>query len=186
MVVGLELGSRRHTATVVTDARSDGAWRSLRAHMFSDRLDRWIAAGHRADGDGLVATRARQLVSPRERERLACALDAVKVAARTRRSTLTSSVPLDLEAARIASPALTELSRALRVRRRVDARGVAMTQMLLTDPASPLYRPAHPTAALEDVHEALVALGPGERSAASGAQLPRAELNHHEARVEDQ
>lgn len=149
----------------MADMPSDSAWRSLRARTLSDRLDRWIAAGRPTDGNALVATRARQLVSARERERLACALDAVKVAARTRRPTLTSSVPLNLEAARIASPALTELSRALRVRRSVDARGVAMTQMLLTDPASPLYRPDHPTAALEDAREALLALGPGEERA---------------------
>jgi hypothetical protein len=134
----------------------------LRARLLSDRLDRWIAAGRAPDGNALVATRARQLVSLRERERLACALDGVKVAARTRRPTLASSAPLNLEAARLASPALVELSRALRVRHRVDPRGVALTQLLLSDPASPLYRPDHPTAAYEEFREALVALGPDD------------------------
>ena len=77
----------------------------------------------------------------------------------------------------MAKPALVELSRALRVRRRVDARGVAMTQLLLTDPASPLYRPDHPSAAYEGMREALLALGPDESSAGSRRDTSYAEAS---------
>ena len=180
------LGFRGTHAPRVTSAPCDRRWRNLRARVLSDQLDRWIAEGRPPDEDPLVATRARQLVSPRERERLACALDRVKVAARTRSPMLTSRAPLNLEAARLASPALVELSRALRVRRSVDARGVATTQLLLTDPASPLYRPDHPTAAYEMVCEALVGLGPDEHRPRGGARLPlrRAELKRDEGHVE--
>ena len=77
----------------------------------------------------------------------------------------------------MASPTLVQLSRALRVRRHVDARGVAMTQLLLTDPAGPLYLPDHPAAVSEAVREALAALGPDEPRAGSTRDSTHAEAS---------
>ena len=164
-----DCGSASTAAGAQPDKRNDSVWQTLRARVLSNRLDQYIATGGSPHDHALTATRARQLVSPRERERLACALDAVKVAARTRHATLTSTVPLNLEAARLAIPALVQLSRALRVRGDVDARGVAMTQLLLTDPTSPLYRPGYPAAASEALREALAALGPDDSARRAGS-----------------
>ncbi len=77
----------------------------------------------------------------------------------------------------MASPELVQLSRALRVRRHVDAKGVAMTELLLTDPAGPLYRPDHAAAVSEAVREALAALGPDEPRAGSAHDLTHVEAS---------
>ncbi len=64
------------------------------------------------------------------------------------------------KAVEIARPALEQLAGALRSRESVQPRGVALTQLFLTDGASPLYRPASPDSLNEAAREALLALGP--------------------------
>jgi hypothetical protein len=82
---------------------------------------------------------------------------------------LSAAVAVDEHAVEVARPALRQLASALRSRADVDPRGVAITQMLLTEPSSALYRPAYREELYELARAALFALG--SREAASTAPL---------------
>jgi hypothetical protein len=62
---------------------------------------------------------------------------------------------------RIARPALEQLAAALRSRDSVQPQGVALAQLLLTEPSSALYQPADPDELYRAAREALLALGTG-------------------------
>jgi len=72
---------------------------------------------------------------------------------------ISAAVPVDRGAVELARPAMQQLARALRSRRAVEPRGVALTQVLLTEPFSALYRPAYREELYELAREALFALG---------------------------
>jgi hypothetical protein len=74
---------------------------------------------------------------------------------------------------------LAQLARALRERDAVEAQGVALAKLLLTEPSSPLYRPQHSASVYEAAREALLAL-----TADSRAPLARDDLRRHESRVQ--
>jgi hypothetical protein len=71
--------------------------------------------------------------------------------------------------ARLAAPrlALRQLAWALRSRADVEPCGVAITRILLTEPSSPLSRPAYRDELYERARAALFALGSCEASSAT-------------------
>ena len=78
------------------------------------------------------------------------------------RAVLSAAVAVDEHAVAVARPALRQLASALASRADVEPRGVAITQILLTAPSSPLYRPAYPEELYELARGALFALGSRE------------------------
>lgn len=136
---------------------SRGVLLRIRARLLSPRLDAALAHDEEQPDDALLAARSRQLVACRERERLACSVQRLH-ADRSRRAGFSTAIPVDATALRIATPALAQLAQALRHRATVAPRGVALTRLLLTDPASPLYRPQRDAAVYEAAREALLAL----------------------------
>jgi hypothetical protein len=87
------------------------------------------------------------------------------------RAVLTATVAVDGPAVEVARPALQQLASALRSRSDVGPRGVAITQILLTEPSSALYHPAYREELYELARAALFALE--SREAASTAQARR-------------
>ena len=84
---------------------------------------------------------------------------------------LSAAVAVDEHAVEVARPALQQLASALRSRADVEPRGVAITDILLTEPSSALYRPAYREELYELARAALFALG--SREAASTPRLRR-------------
>jgi hypothetical protein len=84
---------------------------------------------------------------------------------------LSAAVAVDEHAVDVARSALQQLASALRSRSVVEPRGVAITQILLTEPSSPLYRPPYPEELYELARAALFALG--SREAASAGRCGR-------------
>ena len=123
------------------------------------RLDTRIAAGENPRGDAGLSYRARRLVSMRMRRRIADSLELICQRS-PERGRLSAAAPVDQRAVEIARPALLQLARALRSRVGVAPRGVALAQILVTDPYSALYRPAYRDELYEVARETLFALGP--------------------------
>lgn len=128
-----------------------------RAWLAAPRLDADLAWGHGPDGDALVGLRAAQLVSPRTRKRLAATLEHVCTDG-DRRESVSSAIPVHSTAVDVARPALEQLASALRSEGPVRARGVALTELLLTEPTSALYAPRRPESLDGAARQALVAL----------------------------
>jgi hypothetical protein len=154
------LAATRPLAYRALAARLGGLIRRARVRLGQPSLDARIAKGESPSGDLLLALRAAQLVAPRLRTRLAAALDRQYERASTRNwPAFSAAVRVDAEAVGVARPALTQLAIALRSRESVVPRGVALARLLLTEPASPLYRPRSRDALYESAREALLALG---------------------------
>jgi hypothetical protein len=116
-----------------------------------------LAAGEDPFSSPALALRATQLASRRLRRRLAGGLEHA-LSAEHAPGALTAAIPVDPEAVEIARPVLEELVEVLRAPERVGVRGVALTQLLLTEPGSPLYASAYPEELYEQAREALSAL----------------------------
>jgi hypothetical protein len=127
------------------------------ARVASRRLDARLAAGEDPLGDLVLACRSRRLVSGRSRRRLAHGLERAW-SMPPGHDVLTAAVAVDERAVEVARPALQQLASALRSRAEVEPRGVAITQILLTEPASALYRPAYREELYELARAALLAL----------------------------
>jgi hypothetical protein len=112
------------------------AW--LRRRRLDDRL------AHGADplSDGELELRAHRICSEAGRKRLAHALERVERAARQSVPLTRRPVPLRRAAIRDCADDLEALIRRLRDGELVDPRGMALTDQLLTDGASPLYHDA--------------------------------------------
>jgi hypothetical protein len=127
-----------------TAARSIGGPRGLllwaRTRLRRPWLDGQIARGATRVGDPPLALRQAQLVSSRERTRLASRLERVLVDA-SPVGTLGGVVRIDAGAVEVARPVLTEVVLSLRSSEAVTARGVVLGWRLLTDPSSPVYAP---------------------------------------------
>jgi hypothetical protein len=80
---------------------------------------------------------------------------------------LSAAVAVDEHAVEVARPALQQLASALRSRADVEPRGVAIAQILLTEPCSALYRPVYREELYELARAALLALGSSEAGAAA-------------------
>jgi hypothetical protein len=144
--------------------------RSVLARLAARRLDARLAAGEDPLSDVVLACRSRRLVSGRSRRRLACGLERTW-SMPPGHAVLSAAVAVDERAVEVARPALQQLASALRSRVDVEPRGVAITQILLTEPSSALYHPAHREELYELARAALLSLGP--REAASTAPLRR-------------
>jgi len=143
---------------------------SVLARLAAPQLDARLAAGEDPLNDLVLACRSRRLVSGRSRRRLACGLERAWSTPRGH-EVLSAAVAVDERAVEVARPALQQLASALRSRADVEPRGVAITQILLTEPCSALYRPAYREELYELARAALFALGSGE--AASTEPLRR-------------
>ena len=127
------------------------------ARLRAAGLDARLAAGEYPFASPWLAVRATQLVSRHSRGVLASGLR--HAAARDRSDGgLSSSVDVDHYAVSLARPALAQLAHALGQRQRPGVRGVAMTQVLLTAPDSPLYGARYPEELYEWAREALLSL----------------------------
>jgi hypothetical protein len=144
--------------------------RSVLARLAAPRLDARLAAGEDPLSDVVLACRARRLVSGRSRRRLACGLERTW-SMPPGHAALSAAVAVDAHAVEVARPALQQLASALRSRADVEPRGVAIAQILLTEPSSALYRPAYREELYELARAALFALG--SREAAGTAPLRR-------------
>jgi hypothetical protein len=123
--------------------RVSGLIESWRALVFRRKLDRKIANGVDPSSAPELTRRARQLVSPGCRRRMAAGLQrAMREAERPWRPRLTAQVPIQRGAILDAQAQLLGLARLLTGEEQVSARGVARVEELLTDGRSPLYFPA--------------------------------------------
>jgi hypothetical protein len=147
--------SSRGQAIATTFVR--GVW----ARLAAPRLDARLAAGEHPLSDDVLACRSRRLVSGRSRRRLACGLERASSMSQGH-AALSAAVAIDEHAVEVARPALQQLASALRSRADVEPRGVAITQILLTEPSSALYRPAYREELYELARAALFALGERE------------------------
>ncbi len=125
--------------------------------LAAPRLDARLAAGEDPFSSPALALRGAQLASRRMRAQLAGGLEHAWSAEREA-GALSAAVPIDAEAVELARPVLDKLAEALRSRDRVGVRGVALTQLLLTEPGSPLYGSTPPGELYERAREALFAL----------------------------
>jgi hypothetical protein len=121
------------------------------------RLDARLTAGEYPFGTPALALRAARLVSRRLRRQLVAGLEHA-CGTHQGEQALSCTIAVDRAAVDIARPALEQLARALLARERPDVHGVALTRLLLTHPASPLYEPCYPEELHERVREALLAL----------------------------
>jgi hypothetical protein len=132
-----------------------------RARLGAPRLDERVAFGESPNGDALLALRVAHLLSGRTRKRLAAAIERACHDSE-RRGGVSAAIPVHEAAVDVARPALEQLAAALRSEGSVNPRGVALTELLLTEPTSVLYAPRRPESLYEAAREALFALG-GER-----------------------
>jgi hypothetical protein len=130
----------------------------MRARLLRSWLDRDIARGAEHPADPALALRETQLVSMRERTRLARRLEQVLMDA-SPLGRLGGVIRVDASAVEVARPVLTELILSLRSSEAVAARGVVLAWRLLTDPTSPVYVPPRQFADPDRLwHESLAVL----------------------------
>jgi hypothetical protein len=122
--------------------------------MTRGKLDRELADGRPCESTPALALRARQLVSPRERRRLARDLrGAVAYVDRVDSRPTISAVVIDRAAVRSARQAIVRLAERLEGWAPVSPRGVALTRVLLTDGLSPLFNPNSEQSVIEAMWE---------------------------------
>ena len=150
------------------DRRRGG--RSFRAWPVSVRLlvrlrrtslDRELGAGADPSTNPQLACRARELCRPTLRRRLGVDVERALDAARVPAPLLTASILLDRYSIGECERLLLGLAEELRSDRPVYARGVALTRLLLTDGASPLYAPSEPRRLEAAARSARAALSQG-------------------------
>jgi hypothetical protein len=123
--------------TVAELAQSSRAW------FLRRKLDRKIAQGADPASSPELSCRARQLVSPGFRARMAAGLRrTIAAAEQPRPSPLSARVPVQRRAILDERERLLGLARALTDEETVSARGVARVEELLTDGRSPIYYPS--------------------------------------------
>ena len=112
----------------------------LRVFVHRGRLDRLIAEGRDPTTDPQLSLRAAQLGRPALRATLARSLlNAVRSIDKSAISRFPSPhIPVDAASVRACSPELDDVARAL-TDVTAGVRGVAITRVLITDGASPLY-----------------------------------------------
>jgi len=133
---------------------------ALIARWRAPELDRQLAEGASPSVSVLLAIRARRLVSPRYRARVAAGLArAVRDAEATTRG-FSAAIRPDRREVIAARTVLQTLDRRLRAAEPVSAQGIAMLESLLTDGCSALYRPAEPGALGSRLRAAAAALEP--------------------------
>jgi hypothetical protein len=109
----------------------------LRVSIYSSALDNELARGASPMFSRELALRARQLVEPKRRERLASALEGL--CEHAQRASSTSIVPLPRREITECDAWLLGLAQRLRDRRPIYAAGAAMISVLLRDGTGPAY-----------------------------------------------
>lgn len=153
--------------------RRQRPWERVVASGYAAPLDAQLAAGASPESGRLIALRARALVAPARRQRLASDWDHLVTVARGRPATAHVSLRRDRIVA--AEADIRELQRSLRVSAPVPARGVAIARNLLADGAGPVYNRNSPVSLRAAVREAIeyldpstALLPPGDSLAATG------------------
>jgi hypothetical protein len=123
-------------------------------------LDRRLAAGAGADSSALLAMRAEKIIGPRGRLTVADGLSRALNRAQDGVPGFTAAIRPNGQEVLAAQVVISTLERRLRSDGEVRANGVAMLQLLLTEPASPLYLPAEPGALGSYLRAAAAALEP--------------------------
>ncbi len=131
--------------------------RRLAARVKRFGLDRALAAGEDPHSDPLLACRAEQLGSAPARRRIAGALRGV-VQQADRPVSLSAAVPTAPSVRALRDTMLTLAAR-LEGERAVGIRGVAKTNVLLTDPASPLFGSSTVDELEDALEDAIIGLG---------------------------
>jgi hypothetical protein len=147
-------------------SRRPSPWLRLRTWWMRGRLDEHLARGADPQTSRDLEHRAAQLCTSHARERLARALENVSREAYTP-VRLTVQVPTRRAAVRACATELEALVRRLRDGMPVNARGAALTQLLLTDGTGPLYQgdEASLRAAITSAQLALDVRDPADRPA---------------------
>jgi hypothetical protein len=114
----------------------------LYAAWHSSTLDRELAGGIDPHTSAVLALRARKLTSPRGRKLVADGLAGALRRAKQNSPGISAALQPDARELLDARTVLAALDRRLRGSEAVTAQGVAMLGGLLTDAASPLYRPS--------------------------------------------
>jgi hypothetical protein len=131
----------------------------LSARLRAAALDRGLAAGQSPDSSAALALRARVLLRPSIRRRMARSLRQLpRYVGPT--SAAVSTLTLVREELPAAAFALEELAERLEGDRPVDVRGIALARLLLADGAGIVYSRVRADALLTAAGEALRALTP--------------------------
>jgi hypothetical protein len=130
-------------------------WHRALARFLGPFQDEGLAAGRSPDGGRLRAARARALVAPACRDRLARDWESLLRAAGERPVPLDVRAPLCRRRILAAETDIRQLASALRAPLPVPVRGVAMAAMLLTDGSGPVYNGACATDLGAAVQEAI-------------------------------
>jgi hypothetical protein len=148
--------------------RGGGRWRRVRLALIAGwragELDRQLAAGVSPDASELLAIRGERLTSRRYRARMAAGLARVVRDAESTARGFSAAVRPDRREVIAARTVLAALDRRLRAAEPVSAHGVALIESLLTDGASPLYRPTEVGALGSRLRAAAAALEPLARN----------------------
>jgi hypothetical protein len=119
--------------------RVGALWLRVRVLARRDHLTRQIAEGAELVETRELALRARQLISPHNREALARSYDDLLARAQRKRPLVSSQVPIDRGKVNAVRDELTVLAERLRSPAPLRAQCVARALLLLTDPALPLH-----------------------------------------------
>jgi hypothetical protein len=136
----------------------------LTAAWHSPALDRELAAGVDPQTSAVLAIRARRLIVPRSRKQVANGLAGAIRSAKDTRPGITAAVRPNPRELLDARTVLAVIERRLRGSGAIAAQGVAMLGVLLSDPASPLYRPTEAGALASSLRAAAAALQPSDQA----------------------
>jgi hypothetical protein len=161
LLVGLVRARRRRRALERLRGRTRlGGLLHLNAAWHSITLDRELAEGVDPQTSAVLELRARKLTRPRGRRLVADGLAGALRSATDTTPGITAAVRPDARELLEARIVLAVLERRLRGAEAVTAQGVAMLGVLLTDGASPLYRPSEPGQLASRLRAAAAALQP--------------------------
>lgn len=147
-------------------------WHRALARFLGPLQDGGLAAGCSPDGDQRRAARARTLVAPASRHRLARDWENLLRAAGERRAAIDIRAPLCRRRILAAESDIRSLAYALRSPLPVPVRGVAMAMTLLTDGSGPVYNHACATDLSAAVQEAIRHMDPWSELMGPGSSAP--------------
>ena len=133
---------------------------TLTQQLRASALDRELAAGARLRGNPRLERRGEKVTCRRRREKLANALDQLVADAQQPHRGVTAAIPMDRAEVLDARIPLRDLSCRLRSDAPVDPQGVLLTEQVLCDVASPVFRPAERGALRMAVRRLNTALDP--------------------------
>jgi hypothetical protein len=133
-------------------------YRALVAHWYAGQLDRRLAEGASPRASALLAIHAERITGRRSRARVADGLARARRDAHAAQPGISAAIPPNASEVRAARIVLGTLERRLLAPEPVTPRGVALLRILLTDGASPLYRPGERGALGSDLRAAAAAL----------------------------